>query len=511
WAPPVAWGALAAVLFAVLLRPGLRVVQVVALIALVFALGRESIVPGYSWSPYYRVEYFSDASNPSTTGIGVNGIIYQAAVSVADRKRDPSVYFLPYQRAALSKLDNVLIVGAGSGTDTAIALDAGARHVDAVEIDPRLYQLGVQRHPDHPYADPRVTVTIDDARAFLERTNAQYDLILFAMPDAMTLVSGQSSLRLESYLFTVQAVERAKEHLRPTGAIAFYNYYREDWLIDRLAGTLQRVFGHPPCVDSVGEVGRLAAITLRVDGSTACPQPWRPTDVQAAQTPVTDDYPFLYLNERSIPAFYLLAVALILIASSLLVRAVAGPFRSMRRYLDLFFMGAAFLLLETKSVVQFALLFGTTWFVNALVFTGVLVAVLLAIEVARRVTLPNPAYLYGLLLAAVGVAWMVPVGALLGFDPAPRFVAAVVIWFTPIFIANLVFAERFRSVEASNIAFGANLLGAMVGGVLEYVSLLTGYQALLILVALLYGAAFVAGPVRLRRADARAPLVPAAR
>ena len=48
----------------------------------------------------------------------------------------------------------------------------------------------------------------------------------------------------------------------------------------------------------------------------------------------------------------------------------------MIRYTDLFCMGAAFLLLETKSVVQFALLFGTTWFVNALVFLGVLLSVL---------------------------------------------------------------------------------------------------------------------------------------
>ena len=169
----------------------------------------------------------------------------------------------------------------------------------------------------------------------------------------------------------------------------------------------------------------------------------------------------------------------------------------MRRYLDLFFMGAAFLLLETKSIVQFALLFGTTWFVNALVFTGILVAVLLAIEIARRVSLPHPAYLYSALVGALTVAWLVPVEPLLRLDPAPRFLVAVAIWFTPILIANLVFAERFRNVEASNVAFGANLLGAMVGGVLEYLALLSGYRAILIVIAVLYGAAFLAGPIRL--------------
>ena len=84
-----------------------------------------------------------------------------------------------------------------------------------------------------------------------------------------------------------------------------------------------------------------------------------------------------------------MSIALILVASALAVRAISGPFRAMRSSLDLFFMGAAFLLLETKSVVQFALLFGTTWFVNALVFAGILLSVLLAIEVARR-TQPDP-------------------------------------------------------------------------------------------------------------------------
>ena len=80
------------------------------------------------------------------------------------------------------------------------------------------------------------------------RRTTQYDLILFALPDSLTLVSGASSLRLESYLFTEQAVQSARAHLAPGGAFAMYNYYREHWLVDRLAGTLDTVFGHPPCI-----------------------------------------------------------------------------------------------------------------------------------------------------------------------------------------------------------------------------------------------------------------------
>jgi len=165
-------------------------------------------------------------------------------------------------------------------------------------------------------------------------------------------------------------------------------------------------------------------------------------------------------------------------------------------------MGGAFLLLETKNVVQFALLFGTTWFVNSLVFAGVLLSVYLAVETARRVRLPRPPVLYAALLAALVVAWAVPPSSLLGLDPVPRFFAAVAIAFAPIFLANLVFAQRFRDVAAAATAFGANLLGAMVGGVLEYLALVSGYRFLLVVVAVLYGLAFVFGGRRAAAATA---------
>jgi hypothetical protein len=170
----------------------------------------------------------------------------------------------------------------------------------------------------------------------------------------------------------------------------------------------------------------------------------------------------------------------------------------MTGYLDLFFMGAAFLLLETKNIVQFALLFGTTWFVNALVTAGVLVSVLAAVEVSRHVVIRRPALLYAGLLATLVVAWAVPPGSLLSLSPLPRFVVAVIIAFAPIFLANMVFAQRFRNTGDSGTAFGANLLGAMVGGILEYTSLVIGYRWLLVLVALLYGLAFLTGRRHLR-------------
>ena len=333
---------------------------------------------------------------------------------------------MPYRRIRNNSLRNVLIIGAGSGSDVAIALAEGAKHVDAVEIDPRIYAIGRRINPDHPYQDPRVSVHVDDGRAFLERTHDRYDLILFALPDSLALVSGQSSLRLESYLFTTQAMRSARSHLTPEGAFGMYNYYREDWLKDRYARTLADAYGYPPCIDAVGHSGWFALLTIGArPGNVVCATTWS-AGARAAPAAVSDDYPFPYLRTPSIPPLYLWTVALILLVSLAAIRLAAGPLGSMRGYLDLFFMGAAFLLLETKSVVQFALLFGTTWFVNALVFFGILASVLLAIEVTSRTRLRAPWLAYAALFLSLLAAWTVDPDRLLQLDlprasrPRPR-------------------------------------------------------------------------------------------
>jgi SAM-dependent methyltransferase len=387
---------------------------------------------------------------------------------------------------------DVLVVGAGSGSDVAIALERGASHVDAVEIDRELYKFGVQRHPERPYADPRVSVSITDGRAFLQSTRRTYDIILFALPDSLTLVSGQSALRLESYLFTREAFEAVRARLKPGGVFAMYNFYRERWLVDRLAGTLQAVFGAAPCLDTYG-VEDISAFSVMVVGQngrgTKCVQTWSPAG--AVVEPATDDHPFLYLRTRTVPPRYVVTLLLIIGVSLAAVRWGGGPFGMMAGYLDLAFMGAAFLLLETMNVVRFALLFGTTWFVNALVFAGILLTVLLAVEFERRVRIGRPGLLFSLLFVSIGVSILVPSQALLSLPFASRFAAATGLAFAPIFIANVVFASRFRDTDEPTAAFGANLLGSMLGGTLEYLSLVTGHRTLLLVAATLYALAWL--------------------
>lgn len=494
--PPIAWALVVGACFGLLslrrstLVHGLQLG--VAILALVMMLRNESASPQTYWSPYYKVSLTTVSEG--TYDVLVNGIPHQRIESIVERHHTDPLYFALYERAPNNPLNRVLVIGAGTGGDVAIALKEGAKRVDAVEIDPRLYGLGKELNPNHPYQDPRVHVSINDGRAYLQQSDRQYDMIIFALPDSLTLVAGQSSLRLESYLLTQQAMQVAKDHLGPDGVFVMYNFYREQWLIDRLAGTLNGVYGHPPCIDTTGLVGHFAVLTTSVDPQqVSCRTVWHPTKT-AVPPPATDDHPFVYLRTRGIPSIYLLTLALILLVSFLAIRVGSGPLREMKGYVDLFFMGAAFLLLETKNVVQFALLFGTTWFVNALVFAGILLSVLAAIEVARRFSLAHPGRLYVVLAAACAFAWVVSPEWLLSLSIVPRFVAATGIAFAPIFVANLIFAQRFKAVGSSVVAFGANLLGAMIGGLLEYGALVVGYRSLLLVVAGLYTLAFVFRP-----------------
>jgi hypothetical protein len=491
--PPAAWGVVAVLLVVVLRWPRPSVVTLLAGAAVVALLVVESLSPTDTWSPYYRITVNPIEAN-GLIGIEANGIPHQAIRPLSLLRAPGSFYVIPYQHLNDNPLGRVLIIGAGTGNDVAVALSEGAKHVDAVEIDPVLHRIGEEQNPSHPYQDPRVTVHVDDGRAFLDRTNERFDLILFALPDSLTLLPGQSTIRLESFLLTIDSLREAASHLAPGGAFAMYNYYRA-FEYQRLGRSLTDVYGRRPCV-GFGRVKADKRQAVLEEGESAaavtCERTFVP-DPNLAPAPATDDHPFPYLATPSIPSFYLWSLAFILLASVLAVRGAAGAFGRMSGSVDLFFMGAAFLLLETKSIVQFALLFGTTWFVNALVFAGVLLSVLAAIEVARRVRARRPWLFYAALLAALAVSWLVPPDDLLRLSVVPRFLVAVALAFAPIFLANLVFAERFRDVATPTTAFGANLLGAMLGGALEYLALITGYRFLIIVVAALYALAFLFG------------------
>jgi len=488
---PVWWGIIVTGLYFILFQltsTSWRIIkwQIIAFILMIFIFILSS--QNALWSPYYKIEIKPFLSAHYV--INVNGLPQQVIESV-DSERTKPFYFIPYERAIQKKWKNILIIGAGTGGDAAIAVHQGAENVDAVEIDPLLYQIGKHYHPNHPYADPRVTVYIQDGRAFLEKNNKQYDMIIFALPDSITLLANQSSLRLENYLFTAEGIAQVRKHLTSLGIFSFYNYFSERWPIDRLANTLQYTFQHPPCLDILQKNGlKTAVLTINNHpNNLICNRYWQPADTRYL-TPSTDDHPFVHYKENQLTPFYYIILILIALTALLSLKMIKGSYRSLFVYRDFFFMGSAFLLFETKSIAAFALLFGSTWFVNALVFSGILSVVYIAIELSHRFRF-SKMILFFLLFLSLWIAWRIPNAALLLLPLGIRFIVASLLAFSPILFANLIFADRFRNTAHSTHAFSANMLGALVGGVLEYSALLFGYHQLLLISGGLYLLSFI--------------------
>src|SRR5215472_3267846 len=235
--PPGTWGFIASAGLLVLLAPRVRWWQVLAVAAVVTLLLLESVVPAQEWSPYNKLVYQQRGGANPALYVSANNIPYQAARSLAVMRKQKAFYFYPYRHVTKASLGNVLIIGSGTGNDAAVALSEGARHVDTVEIDPLLVRLG-HMHPNRPYSNPRLTAHIDDGRAYLQNTSKHYNLILFALPDSLTALAGQSAIRLESYLLTLQSLEAVRAHLAPGGTFAMYNYYAP-FLESRYASTIE--------------------------------------------------------------------------------------------------------------------------------------------------------------------------------------------------------------------------------------------------------------------------------
>ena len=541
--PPTVW--FVPIVAAMLYFAGWRNATQLASAATVYALvavGANALTaqgPFIYWSPYYRISL-----NPVTGHISTNGIGHQHMLRIG---REGPAYFLPYLLVRDSggrPFKNVMVIGAGSGNDVAAALLSGVEHVDAVEIDPRINALGRALHPNRPYADARVSVHLDDGRSFARNTRAKYDLAIYALVDSLVLHSGYSSLRLENFLFTREAMEDVKRTLNADGVFAMYNFYRQGWVVGRLAKLAEEVFGVKPIVISLPYRSRIAPGDSQIDHFTvllvsrdpARLQPirsrfekgeslWINPDVglnagrnafgrspppgegwfRSAPALVdttgldllpSDDWPQLYLRSREIPWAPLGQGMLTVAVLSVALLALFAPVRRVRPNWQMFFLGAGFMLLETKAVVHMALLFGSTWMVNSIVFFAILAMIACAnFFVLRRPPRELLPY-YALLIIALLVNAVVPMSTFLSLAPAVRTLASCLVVFLPVFFAGVVFATAFRSSERPDVDFGSNVAGIILGGLSEQLSLVLGFNLLLLVAVLYYVLSWLLRPAR---------------
>jgi len=479
------------------------------------------------WSPYYQVRF-----KPRYGSIDVNNLGHQGMLPVG--LAGPA-YLLPHllnRDAGGSPFAEVMIIGAGSGNDVAAALRMGANHIDAVEIDPVISHLGRLYHPDRPFDDRRCSIQLDDGRSQLRRAPRKYDLISYAVVDSLVLHSGYSSLRLESFLFTEEAFRDVQAALKPDGVFAMYNFYRQGWVVGRLVALAEKVFGTTPLVISLPYQDRITPdndqrdyITFLLVGNRESrlvdtirerfaadrffwihdqprvneslngfgPSPpvpplapgsrfnrIAPAEVErtGAELTPTDEWPFLYLKSPTVPGLSLRGIALVGTISLLFLLAFA-PVRRVRPDGRMFFLGAGFMLLETKGVVQMALLFGSTWVVNSIVFFSILLMILLSNLFVLAVRPKQLWPYFSLLLVALGANVLVPAGVFLELSGSVRVVASCALFYLPIFFAGVVFATAFRESRQPDVDFGSNIGGIILGGLSEYLSLVLGFRHLL--------------------------------
>jgi SAM-dependent methyltransferase len=225
--------------------------------------------------------------------------------------------------------------------------------------------------------------------------------------------------------------------------------------------------------------------------------------------PATDDWPFLYVRRPTIPEHTWRGMGLVVVLSLGLwlvfrprvstsaqaaqtgdsplqvtqLQVTPPEYGLMARS---FFLGAGFMLVETKAVVHMALLFGSTWTVNTVVFAAILLMSLAGNLFAgwARPRRLEPYYVG--LFATIAVGLAVPLDAFLGLDRTTQIVGACALVFGPIAFAGVIFAATFGRSTQPDRVFGANVAGALLGGLAENASVVLGFRYLLCLAAGFY-------------------------
>jgi hypothetical protein len=509
--PPWIWPLLVMVVWVVWFGTGWRL-RALGIIAGLCFVGFTNSPHAYHWSPYYYVQHRQE---PDGLRVWVNSSFHQFAVDftrddtpdarahveqVLEKFSTPYQIYRAHHRGAGPK--KVLILGAGTGNDVEVAVHNGAEEIVAVEIDPVILQLGQQVNRIEPYADPRVRPVLDDARHFLRTSHEKFDLIVFGTLDSQTLLSGHANIRLENYVYTQEAFAEAGNRLAEGGMIATYYAIFKPWLAGRLYQTICSNFPEQCRIFGMRDYYLFNTLVMAGNGVESFATLPEQRDEFAQSLPSVDDWPFLYIERPTISPLYLwmLAMVSVLIAGVfLIVRRLHGGSES---HLNFMFLGVGFTLMEAAAVVRLALLFGSTWTVNAVVFSSVLLMIFVANLLVVRGFAPSLRAAWAGVVAGAALNYFVELPRLFDLPWGLQLLASGLLIGVPVFFAAVCFSRLFAREKSTGYALGINLVGAMAGGFIEYLSMLIGTRAIWGLVAVVYLLALL---LTLRSSRSRTP------
>ena len=471
---------------------------------LLFGVGAQSS----RWSPYYLVD-----ARPALGGLRVfvNSSFHQFAIDF--RATDPkleashtallekfSIPYRDYQARHGRAPRRVLILGAGTGNDVFVALANQAREVVAVEIDPVILEIGKALNRAQPYADPRVRTVNDDGRHFLHSSREKFDLIIFGTLDSQTLLSGRANLRLDNFVYTRESIADARRALAGDGMLGMYYSVFQPWLYGRLLRTAGEGFGPGCALERLDNPALFNAVVL-------CTASGKPGETERAlvqmalnATPATDDWPFVYLEHPTIAPIYLQAFAMLALLIAVIARMVRKLYPGEAARPEFFLLGLGFTLVESAAIVRSSLLFGSTWVVNVVVFASVLLTIFVANGAVLKARAPRLDHAWIGVIVALAINALFPIEVLLEAPAIGRVLAAGMLVGIPMFYAAVCFSRLFASERATGLALGVNLVGAMAGGGLEYLSMIAGMGAIWWLAVAVYLLALLASRRRSRHA-----------
>jgi len=206
--------------------------------------------------------------------------------------------------------------------------------------------------------------------------------------------------------------------------------------------------------------------------------------------PVTDDWPYLNVLGRGSGIDYLIGLATMLVISFLFIQLFVWPSwistASPALSWCFFLQGAGFMLLETNTITRMALILGSTWVVTSFAVILVLLAALVSNVIVTRFAAPSILPVIGLLAISILLNYAVDIHYYLALAGPIRTPLAALQVYLPMLGSSLLFGRLFQRSEKSSYDLGMNILGALFGGMLEYVSLIIGIQAVYLLALILF-------------------------